>query len=106
MTRLDQKCDYRADHENRLEAFAQNYEERLKERFPVSGGRLLGKIDDRGKPVRDCIARALRARDVVSPDGSLEVGEVALHRGDEAGLLRARRSLERLERDVCIEGTI
>src|ERR1700682_1075153 len=106
MSSLDQERDHCTDHQNRLEPFAQNDQEGLEERLPVSGRSLLRKIDDRGKSIRDRIARGLRPRDVLSPNGSLEAGEVAFHRRNEAGLLRARRSLERLERDVCIEGAI
>ena len=105
MTGLDQEGHDRTDDENRLESFAQNDQKRLEKRFPVRGRRLR-EIDDRGQSIGNRIARALGAGDVVPLHRSLEVGEVALHRRDQSGLLRARRRLQRLERDVRIECTV
>ncbi len=102
---LEQKCDDCSNDENRLESFAQNDQEGLEERFPA-GRWLLGEIDHRGQAIGDRIAGVFRSRDVVPLHRSLEVGEVSFHGGDEAGLFGARRRLERLERDVCIERAV
>jgi len=55
MSGLEQEGDDGADNENRLEAFAQNDEERLEERFPVAGW-TLGEVDDGREAVGDRIA--------------------------------------------------
>src|SRR6185369_16717592 len=95
----------RPDDENRLEAFTQDDQERLPERFAAAA---------RGHRERkhfwqrcfDGVAQLLRPTDVIRPDRRLELGELALHGDDETWILGARRRFDRLEGDVGVEGLV
>src|SRR5215204_3146846 len=105
MAGLEQEGDDRVDDEDRLEAFAQDDQERLQEGSP-SSRRRARQLDDRRQTGRYRIARLLGTTDVARFDRALEVGELPFEVRDKTWALRSRRRLERLERDVRIEGAV
>ena len=67
---------------------------------PLPAGRVSATTS--GSPASIASRRRSAARTSLAAHRALEVGEDALHRRDEPGILRARRRLDRLERHVGV----
>ena len=105
VTGLDEERHHGADHQDRLEPFPQDDQQRLQERAPAAGRRARQFLHAR-QTLLDGVHRTLGAAEIAGGDGAPEVREVALERRDRARAARARRRLERLERDVRIERVV
>ena len=106
MSGLEQERHDGADDENRLEAFAQNDEETLQERFRAAARR-----PRRARRPSACSPRSRRAPARRRADRSPRIGALksANSRSIDAttpGIARARRRLDRLEREVGVERAI
>ena len=102
MAGLDQERHDRADDEDRLEPFPQDDQEGLQERTPPAA-RWLGELHDLREAQLNGVARSVGNAKIADLDGSLEVGELSLERGNESRVLGPGGRFQRLEGDVRIE---
>ena len=105
MPGLQQEGDDGADDEDRLEAFAQDDQERLPERLDAAAGRRRER--EHGRHVAfDLRLLVLGGANVVAADRRLEAGVGLLHRRDQTRILRSRSRLDGLEPQVGIGGAV
>ena len=103
--RLYEESDYRSDDENRFESLTKDDEERLEKGGP-SAARRLREIHHLRQVERDRVASSFCGSEVSPAHESLEVREVAFHRGDKPRPARTRGRFQRFERYVSIDCTI